>query len=164
MRRTRLSFFTGLLLTVAATGIQAQQHQPIKWHVTAVSMSDRVAKLIFTANLEDGWHIYSQFIDEGGPLPTTFTFIPDHSYSLKGKVKEESTPVKQFDAVFLMNIAWYEDTVVFSQEVKLNGPTTTIKGKVEFMGCNNFMCLLPDEEGFSVEVKEAREKKNNKGK
>lgn len=143
-----------LLLSAFTSGTgQSRDHEPIQWEFTAVPLNEKEAKLIFTANLDDGWHIYSQFLEEGGPLPTTFTFTLDRSYNLKGKVNEESAPVTSFDNVFMMEITWFKETAIFTQTVKLNAPSTTIKGKIEFMGCNDVMCLPPDEVPFSVEVK-----------
>lgn len=142
---------------------QSREFQPIKWTFTTVPLDKREAKLIFTCNLDDGWHIYSQFLEDGGPLPTSFTFVPDRSYTLEGKVEEESTPVKEIDNVFMMPITWYEDTAIFSQRVKLHSPVTTIRGSVAFMSCNGFMCLPPDEISFSVEVR-GTDVRNSKGK
>lgn len=142
----------------------AQVLQPIKWQFTAVTTGDHEAKLIFTASLDEGWHIYSQFLKEGGPLPTTFTFLPSKDYLLKGKVKEEGSPVKSYDDTFMMEIVWYNDRAVFSQEVKLWAPVTTIRGRIEFMGCTYDMCLPPDEIDFSMEVKATGAGKKSKGK
>lgn len=141
----------------------AQKTDPIKWHFSAVQVGDKKAKLILTANLAEGWHVYSQFMDDGGPMPTAFTFLPSDKYSLEGKVTEESTPIKKYDSVFMMGIVCYKNTVVFSQLVELNVPATTIKGKVAFMCCTNFTCLPPEEIEFTVEVK-AEKRENNKGK
>jgi DsbC/DsbD-like thiol-disulfide interchange protein len=132
---------------------QGQQRLPVKWNFTAIPTGDKEARLVFTANLDEGWHIYSQFLEEGGPLPTTFTFTPGSNYTLKGKVKEESTPVKSYDDVFMMDIVWYKNTVVFSQEVSLRAPAATIRGRVEFMACRDDLCLPPDEIEFALEVK-----------
>lgn len=129
-----------------------------------MQLNENEARLVFTCNLEDGWHIYSQFMEEGGPLPTNFTFVPDPSYSLIGKVEEESTPIKEYDNVFMMPIVWFKDTVIFSQRVQLKAPAARVKGKIEFMGCNSFMCLPPNEIDFSIEVKAAPGEKNTKGK
>lgn len=147
-----------LLLSLYLTGTflmnsEAQIKKPVKWHFGATPINKEEAILTFTAFMEEGWHIYSQFIEEGGPLPTTITFEPSNDYTLIGKIKEESTPLKKFDVIFGMPIAWFEKTAVFTQRVKLNGPSATIKGKVEFMVCTDVECLLPEEKRFSLEAK-----------
>jgi thiol:disulfide interchange protein len=132
--------------------VQGQVRQPVKWQFAAAPVSGSEAQLIITANLDDGWHIYSQFLEEGGPLPTTFTFQPNEAYSLTGKVKEESPPVKSYDQTFMMDITWFGKTAVFTQAVKLYAPSTVIKGRVEFMVCTDEMCLPPDDIEFSIPV------------
>jgi thiol:disulfide interchange protein DsbD len=144
----------GVLVLVTCFSLQAQsqRQKPVSWHFTAIRTSDKEARLVFTASLDDGWHIYSQFLDEGGPLPTTFSFGQDDDYSLKGKVNEESVPVKIYDNTFMMDIVWFTKTAVFSQMIKLNAPSTVIKGKIEFMACTEDLCLPPEEVAFSIKV------------
>jgi hypothetical protein len=52
-----------------------------------------------------------------------------------------------------MNVAYFEKSVIFQQKVKLNRGTTTVKGKVEYMVCNDRQCLPPEEVEFSIPVK-----------
>lgn len=141
---------------------QSREFQPIKWTFTTLPLDKGEAKLIFTCNLEDGWHVFSQFMEEGGPLPTSFRFVADRSYSLEGKVVEESKPTKEYDSVFLMPIVWYKGTAIFSQRVKLHNPVATVKGSVAFMSCNGAMCLPPEEIDFSVEVKGTGQKNSKR--
>src|ERR1044072_3001523 len=84
------------------TSSKAQMHQPVKWYFMATPQPNQEAVLTITASLEDGWHIYSQFIEEGGPLPTTFKFQPTNDYVLVDKVKEESKPIQTYDRTFDM--------------------------------------------------------------
>jgi thiol:disulfide interchange protein DsbD len=141
-----------VLVTCFSLHAQSQRQKPVSWHFTAIRTGDKEARLVFTASLDDGWHIYSQFLDEGGPLPTAFSFAQDDDYSLKGKVNEESVPVKIYDNTFMMDIVWFTKTAVFSQMIKLNAPSTVIKGKIEFMACTEDLCLPPEEVAFSVKV------------
>lgn len=164
MKVSIIATVQSLLFCCSLTFAQSPDANPLKWSFSAVRLNEHEARLVFTCNLEDGWHIYSQFLEEGGPLPTTFTFVPDPSYALVGKVNEESTPVKEYDNVFMMPIVWFKNTVIFSQKVQVKAATTRVKGKIEFMGCNSYMCLPPNEIDFSIEVKAPQEGKNTQGK
>jgi hypothetical protein len=42
---------------------------------------------------------------------------------------------------------------VFQQKVKIPKGSAAVKGKVEFMVCNDRKCLPPDEVAFTVQVK-----------
>lgn len=133
---------------------RAQIHKPVTWSFAASpTKNNSEAVLMFTATLDSGWHIYSQFIESGGPLPTKFTFTSTDDYALVGKVKEDGNAVKSFDPTFMMNVIWYARTITFVQKVKLNTTSTQIKGQVEFMVCDDNQCLPPEAIPFELAVK-----------
>jgi thiol:disulfide interchange protein len=150
------------ILTLLAIGLHiqvagnAQIKQPVKWYFSAIQANDQEALITFTASIENGWHIYSQYIDEGGPLPTTFNFNASDEYSLLDKVEETSDVVEKFDPNFSMPVTWFENTAVFTQRIKMNRPMSTVKGNIRFMACSDYECLTPQEKDFSVEVKMRR--------
>ena len=51
------------------------------------------------ATIDKGWHLYSQYINMGGPLPTVFTFEPSSNYELDGKTSE-SKPIDYYDDTY----------------------------------------------------------------
>ncbi len=166
--KSLLCFIVWLVVSVPvffSAPAHAQIRNPVKWSFAAApSSTDSAAILMLTATVEEGWHIYSQFMESGGPLPTTFTFIPGKDYSLVGKVKEEGSLVKAYDETFMMNVLWFANSVTFIQRVKLNVPATEIKGEVEFMVCNDHQCLPPDEVSFTLKVtanQETKKKEEN---
>ena len=144
-----------LALTAAlilSLGAFAQIENPVKWAYAAKRISATEATVYVKATIEDGWHVYSQHIEEGGPIKTSFSFAPSKQYSLVGKTAEPKAVVK-FDKQFKMNIGYFEKEVVFEQKVKLKSAgAVTVKGKLEFMVCNDHKCLPPDEIAFTVPV------------
>jgi DsbC/DsbD-like thiol-disulfide interchange protein len=149
MRKVFL-MMVAMLFTAAAF---AQIENPVRWSYAAKKTSATEAVVFIKATIEPGWHIYSQFLKDGGPQPTNFTFSPAKSYTLVGKTVEPK-PISRYEEVFKMNVGYFENSVVFQQKVKLKGTgATTVKGKVEFMTCNDRKCLPPDEVEFSIPVK-----------
>ena len=144
--------FSLLLIFIVYTTTQAQILEPVKWSFSSKKVSDNEADLLITAKIDAGWHVYSQFIDEGGPIPTSFTFTPSSGYSLSGKVSEAPKATSAFDKNFGMQISWHEKQVVFKQRIKLKNPKTTIAGVLEFMVCNNERCLPPAEVEFKIPI------------
>ncbi|MEY3678022.1 MAG: hypothetical protein RI924_163 [Bacteroidota bacterium] len=141
-----------LLLVFKSLILTAQIEEPVKWSFTAQKLSDTEANLLIKAKIDKGWHLYSQFIEEGGPIPTSFKFTPSADYELVGKVSEIPQAVKAYDPNFAMQIAWHQDAVTFTQKIKLKNPNTTIKGVLEFMVCNDKKCLPPTEVPFNIAV------------
>lgn len=133
--------------------VLAQISKPVKWSFAAQEVADGQADLLLTALIEPGWHVYSQFIEEGGPIPTSFKFTPSKDYALVGKTTESPKAVSAFDKAFNMQIAWHEKKVVFRQRIKLNTSNTEVNGTLEFMVCDDSRCLPPEEVGFKIPVK-----------
>lgn len=141
-----------LLLIVFTLKAVAQIEEPVKWTYSAQKISDTEANLLIKATIDKGWHVYSQFIEDGGPVPTSFKFTPSADYTLIGKVSESPKAVTAFDPNFGMQIAWHDKQVIFTQKIKLKNPKTTVSGVLEFMVCNDRKCLPPTEVEFSIPV------------
>ncbi|SMO60259.1 protein-disulfide reductase DsbD family protein [Solitalea koreensis] len=146
----RLFLFCAMLFS--SISLFAQIENPVNWSYSSKSGSGDEAVLILTAKIDGGWHTYSQFIGDGGPVPTSFKFKPSKDYELIGKVVEKTTPHSGFDKTFNMNIASFEGQAVFEQKVKLKTPKTKISGTLEYMVCNDHQCLPPEEVEFSISV------------
>lgn len=138
-----------LLLIGLTLNTQAQIYKPVKWEFTSEKSAGGY-NLIFKATIEKEWHLYSQDIPPGGPIPTTFTLEPSAAYTAIGKPSEPFTK-EFFDPNFEMNVKYFSNSVVFKQAVKLKSDqAVTIKGKVEFMACNDHQCIPPEEVEFSI--------------
>jgi thiol:disulfide interchange protein DsbD len=144
-------------LTIYTSGLaqSRQVNKPLKWSFSVESTGENEANVVITAIMNDGWHIYSRFLDEGGSSPTKFTFETTDDYTLVGKMKDEGKLIEKYDSIFLMQIAWFEKKAVFTQRVKLKTASASIKGKVVFMACTDKECLLPEEIAFTVDTNTA---------
>lgn len=143
-----------LILIVAALvisiGAYAQIETPVKWSYAAKKISSTEAVVFLKATIQDGWHIYSLNVKDGGPIKTSFTFAPSKEYSLTGK-PSEPTPVTKFEKAFNMNVSYFEKSVIFQQKIKLKSPNASVvQGKLEYMTCNDRKCLPPDDIDFSI--------------
>ena len=140
------------LVLFTIMGAFAQIEKPVTWSYAAKKVSSTEAVLYIKATIDDKWHIYSQNMQDGGPIKTSFTFSPSKDFSLIGKTIEPKA-IKKYESTFKMNVSYFENAVVFQQKIKLNKSATSVKGKVEFMVCNDKQCLPPDEVEFSIPVK-----------
>jgi DsbC/DsbD-like thiol-disulfide interchange protein len=143
-----------LLLSAIVLGISigayAQIESPVKWAYAAKKISSTEAVVFLKATIQDGWHIYSLNVKDGGPIKTSFTFTPSKEYSLEGAATEP-TPVTKFEKAFNMNVSYFEKSVIFQQKIKLKSANVSvIKGKLEYMTCNDKKCLPPEDLDFSV--------------
>lgn len=148
-----------VFLLFAWAGLNAQIMQPVKWKFYTTHIQGNKHALKFSAKIEPGWHMYSQFIEEGGPIPTSFRFKKGN-YTLIESVKEP-TPHKEQDPVFAMELAWFNDSVTFTQIVEVKEYPATVQGDLEFMVCNDESCLPPEVPEFELVIKKPKEKQEN---
>ncbi len=142
-----LILMTVLMISASAF---AQIEAPVKWSYAAKRLPNNEAVILLRATIQDGWHIYSQTVKDGGPIKTSFTFAKSPAYSLIGTTSEP-TPATKYEDAFKMNVSYFEKTVTFQQKVKLKSANVTaIKGQLEYMTCNNKKCLPPEDVDFTV--------------
>ncbi len=112
------------------------------------------AELLATATIDDDWYIYSQFQpNEDGPIATSFKFKTSSDYELIGKVSEGKAKSKYMEG-FGGNYNIFEHTVTFKQKIKIKGKKDfTVTGDMEFMQCDETMCLPPEYVDLSYKVK-----------
>ncbi|MGB3606382.1 protein-disulfide reductase DsbD family protein [Psychroserpens sp.] len=134
--------FSILLLT--SLSVRAQVFEPVKWTASVEKISETEYDLISTATIDSGWHLYSQKVPENGPIPTTFVYNNNDSYTLSGTTSEEKGHTVD-DPVFQMRIKFFEDKAEFRQRIKiLNQELSVVEGEVEYMACDDEKCLPPD--------------------
>ena len=140
-----------LLLILTSWQASAQMLNTISWSFSQKQINDSISELIFTAKLEEGWHLYSQYTPDGGPLPTEFDFLSDKAYERVGKVIEPKAEVV-FEDVFGVDVHFFEtDKVKFTQRVKvLSDKPVKVKGTINGMTCKDEVgCIPMDEVNFA---------------
>ena len=144
-----------LLGIIIAFGLWAQQLDPVKWTYKVNETSATEAELVFTAKLDAGWHLYSQYTDPNGPLAIVFTFNDSPDYQRIGKVREPK-PHEEMDDIFQCVVKSFSGTVVFRQKIKrVSEKDFTVKGVVSYQLCNDGSCIAPEDHDFSFNVKGA---------
>tara|TARA_R110000822_G_scaffold9624_5_gene37110 strand:- start:994 stop:2976 length:1983 start_codon:yes stop_codon:yes gene_type:complete len=114
----------GLILVVFSffLGFSQSDDNPAIWTYEAEKITDTEYNLIFKADIYEGWHIYSQFTDENGSLPSEFTFEKaGEDYELVGTTAESETLVEYSD-IFEVDETFFKEKAVFTQRIKLLNP------------------------------------------
>jgi thiol:disulfide interchange protein DsbD len=155
-----------ILLLFCFNSSSGQILKPVKWSFSLGQTNNGEAELIFKAKIDKGFHVYSQFLESNdGPVATTFNFDKSKDYSPIGKLSE-GTPQEEYDPNFEMKLKFFANEAVFKQKIKINNNKAfTIKGYLNFMVCNDKMCLPPEDIDFEFKIPEnsafkATEKKN----
>lgn len=128
-----------------------QANQTVQWRITVDTVHHTETVLRITADIAPGWHLYSQFLEEGGPVPTRFTFEHTTGLMLLGTPEEKGKAFRFHDDVYDMEITWYSDTVDFLQKLRVTEATGSMQCTVEYMTCNAHICV-PDSREFIIEI------------
>lgn len=137
-----------LLLSFVVYALQAQIKDPVKFKTELKSLSDTEAEIIFTATIDQGWHVYSTELGDGGPISATFNVDKKSGIEPVGKLKPVGKEVATFDKLFEMKVRYFENTAKFVQKVKFTGGAYAIEGYLEYGACDDENCLPPTEVPF----------------
>ena len=144
-----------LLLISTFYSVHAQILKPVKWSFKTKVTGKNTAELQFIANIDKGWHLYSQHLAAGGPMPTEFMIDKTAGIEFLGSVAEPK-PEEIFDNMFSMKLQFFNTAVTFVQKIKvLTDKPVTVKGAVTFQTCNDESCI-PGEAEFLFEVPGAK--------
>ena len=154
-----MKFISKLFVFIFLIGsvTNAQIHNPVSWETSVEKINDSDYNLVITAGIETGWHLYSQNVPEGGPIPTSIKIVVDESkYQLIGS-PQEGQGHEEYDNVFDMDIKYFETQAVFKQRIRLlSSEKLTISGVLEFMVCDDTNCLPPTDVDLTFEVQGLR--------
>ena len=130
-----------------------QMYNPVKWTTSVEKISDKEYILKAEAAIQSGWHLYGQYIEEGGPSATAFSFKnPKKNFELNGKTTEGKGH-EVVDKIFNMKIKYFEDKALFTQKIKFTSDQiTNIAAEVEFMVCDDSNCLPPSSEELTFKI------------
>ena len=137
-----------LLLSFVVYALQAQIKDPVKFKTELTSLSDTEAEVVFTAAIDNGWHVYSTDLGDGGPISATFNVDNKSGVELVGKLKPVGKEVATFDKLFEMKVRYFENTAKFVQKVKFTGGAYEIEGYLEYGACDDESCLPPTQVPF----------------
>ncbi|MFZ1750188.1 MAG: hypothetical protein WAU01_08355 [Saprospiraceae bacterium] len=139
------NFLLLIVLSIVSAGVAiSQKESPVTWNFELKKTSNTDYEIVATATMKKSWVLYSQFTDDGGPIPTLF-MIDDREI----KMTEKSKVIKEFDSMFDVNVLKFKDTAVFTSKVQ-KGTSDKLTGFVEFMTCDGTKCLPPTEVKFDL--------------
>tara|TARA_B100000768_G_scaffold181949_1_gene207657 strand:- start:3732 stop:5723 length:1992 start_codon:yes stop_codon:yes gene_type:complete len=157
--------FKGFILLLVSylviSSVSGQIEDPVKWKWKAYDLGNSEYELVFTSDIEEHWHTYSQYLSSNdGPLPTWFSFNESEGWAKVDSVMEcSNVTITEFDPNFDMELAYFEGKVNWWQKIKLNSDTVTnIKGFLSFMVCDESKCLPPKDIDFDFDLSQATAK------
>lgn len=148
-----------VLSVLIAFSAFSQIIEPIKWTFDS-KQNGKDVDLIFEASIDENWHLYDTYLPEGGPIATQIVFEDSTLFDFVGELQKDPQPVEKFDNIFQLNLRFFSERVTLTQKIRLKSDDPVeIKGYVLFMGCDDEMCLPPNEAGFTFQFNGSSEPK-----
>ena len=145
---------TFILIPICAFG---QIYEPVTWTYSKQQISESKYELIFEADIEEGWAIYSNDIKNNGvncdieicPLPVSFLFDESDGFVLVDNLIEDKENKKtSFDPIFQMEVTKFSKKAIFRQVIELINDNVIVSGYLTFMTCDDTKCLPPTDVDF----------------
>ena len=134
----------GAMLLMVLTAM-AQMEDPVKFTAEIKTGKTAEAEIVFSGRIESGWHIYSTDLGSSGPTEASFHVNKADGIELVGKLMPRGNEKSHFDAMFGMNVRYFEGTAQFVQKIRFTKPTYTINAYLEYGVCSDENCLPPGE-------------------
>ena len=144
-RRNTLFILFTLLFSLTA---MAQQN-PVHFSVQQKQVSPTEVEVIFTAKIDQGWHVYSTNLPADGPTSASLHVDKAEGVTPVGKLTPRGKELNVYDKTFEMKLRYFENSVGFVQRYKITAKTYSIKGYLEYGACNDEMCLPPTQVEFN---------------
>ena len=141
---------TLLILLMLFFSITAMaQQKPIHASIQQKQVSPTEVEVVFTAKIDQGWHIYSTNLPADGPTSASLHIDKAEGVTPVGKLTARGKELNVYDKTFEMKLRYFENNVSFVQRYKITAKTYIIKGYLEYGACNDEMCLPPMQEEFN---------------
>lgn len=144
---------SSLLLLFAFIAMQAQIQDPVQFKTELKTVSATEAEIVFSAVIDNGWHVYSTNLGDGGPTSATFNVDKMTGAEAVGKLKPVGKEVATFDKLFDMQVRYFEGTAKFVQKIKFTAAAYSIDGYLEYGACDDQSCLPPTQVPFNFSGK-----------
>ena len=145
---TKKSLFLLLFTFIGIVSLSAQIINPVNWEKSIKMTGEASGEVIFTATIENGWHMYGLELPADGPQPTTVRWEELEGVKLIGEITPSRPAHEEFDAVMNMQLGWWEKDITLTQKFELTEKAYKITGDIKYMVCSNETCQPPTKETF----------------
>lgn len=153
----KIVFLTVLFLSAFALKAQfGTIEQPVKWSISSEKVDDTTVQILFNAAVDDGWYIYSQKTEDGGPIPLNFTYEESEAFTLNGTTAEKAEKEKaMYEEAFEMDVVKLYGNSKFIQKINVKNIDEVVNGSFTFQTCKD-VCLPPETIPFAVRLKDLK--------
>jgi thiol:disulfide interchange protein len=151
MKKTSIRFITVLILIFSLNIAKAQIVEPVKWSFSVAQITEDQFDIVFTASIDNEWHLYSQYQEVGCTvLPLIFTINTSSKFKLIGGVKEPQV-LKEYDEYDKVDVKYFKNKVSFRQRIQnLSSSPFSITGDLSGQACATMCVQIFSDFSFNI--------------
>lgn len=140
----RLCLFT-VLCAVGIVNMSAQIVDPVKWSVEVRPDNATSGSVVWTADIDPGYHIYGMKAVPDGPVATSISVAPASGLRFDGPVQPSRPATEYVDKMFDLTLSQWDGTVQFVRHYTLESGVegVSVHSQVRFMACRDNSCTAP---------------------
>lgn len=146
--------FSLFILLFTLISFSQTEESPAVWQSTINKISNTEYNIVFTANLLQDWHLYSQYNPDGASQPLEI-LIPEGKtgYELVGKAIESKTH-KEYSEVWEKEEIFFSDVAILTQKIKITDTSlSTVSLQVYGQVCKEACIQIEELFTFSLSGK-----------
>ena len=155
-------FYLSAILFFFSLSINAQIERHVEWKLSTEKVNETEILLVFEANIDEGWHLYSPHNPPGGAIPLEIVYEDETNFQTIDKIIEITKPKEVYDDIFEKIEMYFEHKATFKQKIKILSETDfTIKFAFEGQVClENGKCVRFSED-YEFQIKGVSQSNNN---
>lgn len=141
-------FLSLVFIVFIELSASAQIVSPVKWKIDLEKSGDSIGYVVFDATIDEGWHLYSNDLPEGGPVPTSVEWKNLENVKVVGGLEVSPKPHEEISEIFMLKLGSWSKHATLKQKVEFQSEDYKIEGYVTYMACNDGTCQPPQKETF----------------
>lgn len=153
MKTLRKTLLISLIVSIYSISF-AQIEKHAKWDFSSKRINDNEVELIFKAQIDKGWHLYSPYNPPGASRPLEINFDQSDKFTKKGKIKESPKPTEKYEEIFDVTEKYFELQATFKQVITVKSTENfKVTGLLEGQVCFEDGMCIGFEEPFEINIK-----------
>ncbi|MCM1297020.1 MAG: thioredoxin family protein [Muribaculaceae bacterium] len=111
----------------------------VQWDIRLVDDNTDAPKIVATATIAPGYHLYAIDNPAGGSNPLVFYFDTKGCQTVGSPVADHPY-TKEFDDIFEVDQHFYSNKVTFTQKLKPSAPNFSVDIEIKGQACNDTGC------------------------
>jgi thiol:disulfide interchange protein len=148
----RLLLLLPLLFLILPASFAQEVKDVLSWKYDAKKTGDSTFDVTITANIKEGWHIYTATPGgDGSQIPTKIKFNTNPNIRLVGKTTNNGKAVNEEIKELDFTIQYYKGKVIYRQQIVASA-NTILTGNIDFQICDDQKCLPSKPEKFKIKI------------